>query len=74
MGQNPDSSPSPSGNAAGTDFSKAAEEQAPGLMREFLDFLLHNKKWWLTPIILVLLLVAVLLVFGGAAPFIYTLF
>ena len=41
---------------------------------EFLDFLLHNKKWWLTPIILVLLLVGLLAVFAatGVAPFIYT--
>ena len=47
-----------------------------GLLREFGDFLLHNKKWWLTPIILTLLLVGVLVVLGGtaAAPFIYTLF
>ena len=47
-----------------------------GIVREFIDFLLHNKKWWLTPIILVLLLVTVLIALSGsaAAPFIYTLF
>jgi len=58
------------------DFARQAEQQSPGLIREFWDFLKHNKKWWLTPIILVLLLFGVLLILGGtaAAPFIYTLF
>ncbi len=59
-----------------SDFARQAEEAPTGLMREFFDFLRHNKKWWLTPIILVLLLVGLIIVFGGsaAAPFIYTLF
>jgi hypothetical protein len=58
------------------DFVREAKEPQQGIVREFLDFLLHNKKWWLTPIILVLLLVTVLIVLSGsaAAPFIYTLF
>jgi len=60
----------------GTEFEREANESQQGIVREFLDFLLHNKKWWLTPIILVLLLVTVLIVLSGsaAAPFIYTLF
>lgn len=47
-----------------------------GLATEFLQFLKHNKKWWLLPIIVVFMLVSALLVLGGtaAAPFIYTLF
>ncbi len=58
-----------------TEFSKIADERDPGLLAEFWDFLIHNKKWWLTPIILVLLLMGVLVVLSGtaAAPFIYTL-
>jgi len=58
-----------------SDFSKIANEQDPGLLAEFWDFLLHNKKWWLTPIILVLLLMGLLVMLSGtaAAPFIYTL-
>jgi len=58
------------------DFARQAEEAPPGLLREFFDFLLYNKKWWLTPIVLVLLLLGVLVALGGstAAPFIYTLF
>ena len=58
------------------DSLQEAEQPQPGLVREFVDFLLNNKKWWLTPIILVLFLVGLLIVLGGtaAAPFIYTIF
>ena len=58
------------------EFEQCANQAQAGLVREFFDFLIHNKKWWLTPIILVLLLVGLLIVLGGtgAAPFIYTLF
>ena len=58
------------------DFALQAEEGQPGFFREFADFLLHNKKWWITPIIVVLLLVGVLVMWGGTAagPFIYALF
>lgn len=57
-------------------FAAGAQEQSTGLISEFLQFLKHNKKWWLLPILLVLLFVGVLVVLGGtaAAPFIYTLF
>ena len=60
----------------GSDFAGQAEEESSGLIKEFWEFLTHNKKWWLTPIIVVLLLVGVLIAVGGsaAAPFIYTLF
>ena len=59
-----------------SEFESAAKEEGAGFVREFVDFLKHNKKWWLLPIIVVLLLVAILAIFGGtaAAPFIYTLF
>lgn len=58
------------------DFADQAGQPAPGLLREFTDFLRHNKKWWLLPILLVLLLLGALIALGGtaAAPFIYTLF
>ena len=58
------------------DFANAADEAQPGFFAEFLDFLLHNQKWWITPILVVLLLVSMLLIYGtGAlAPFIYPLF
>ena len=46
-----------------------------GLVREFLEFLRFNKKWWLTPIVAVLMLVGILVAVGGsaAAPLIYTI-
>lgn len=68
--------PSPPSNAASEDFARQAEEPAPGLIAELVDFLRHNKKWWLTPIVVVLLLVAALIILGGtaAAPFIYPFF
>ncbi len=58
------------------DFSRQAQDDQPGFIREFTDFLLQNKKWWLAPIIVLLLLFGVLVILGGtgAAPFIYTLF
>ena len=64
------------GESSSVDFVEQASQQSPGLVSEFWDFLIHNKKWWLTPIILVLLLAGILVVLGGsaAAPFIYTLF
>ena len=57
-------------------FRQDAERSQTGIVREFWDFLRHNKKWWLTPIIVVLLLLGILIVLSGsaAAPFIYTLF
>ncbi len=58
------------------EFARHAEEQDPGLVREFIDFLGQNKKWWLLPIIVTLLLLGLIVAVGGtaAAPFIYTLF
>ena len=58
------------------EFARAADAPASGMAAELIDFLRHNKKWWLFPIILVLLLVGVLIVLSGtaAAPFIYPLF
>lgn len=59
---------------ASTDFEREAETSQPGLIAEFWDFLVHNKKWWLAPIIIVLLLAAALAIWGSSAfaPFIYT--
>ena len=67
--------PDKSGSRA-DEIARQAEEKPQGLLREYWEFLLHNKKWWLIPIIVALLLVGVLIIFGGsaAAPFIYTLF
>jgi hypothetical protein len=57
-------------------FEAGAQEESTNIVAELLQFLDHNKKWWLLPILIVLALVGVLVVLGGsvAAPFIYTLF
>ena len=64
------------GRSKADEFAEHAEAESQGLLAEYWDFLLHNKKWWLIPIVVALLLVGVLVIFGGsaAAPFIYTLF
>ena len=46
-------------------------------IKEFLDFLMERKKYWLLPIIIVLALFGVLIVLSqgsAVAPFIYTIF
>lgn len=59
-----------------TDFEAEAAQGRQGLVGEFIDFLKHNKKWWLLPIVLIFLGLGALVLLGGsaAAPFIYTLF
>lgn len=45
------------------------------LAREFLDFIVHNKAWWMTPIVVVLALMVGFIVFAESSPilpFIYT--
>ena len=55
------------------DFARQAEQAPPGLVAEFVDFLIHNKRWWLTPIIIILLLLglAAYLSVSPVAPFLY---
>ena len=48
-----------------------------GLIKEFGQFLIERKKWWLAPIAIMLLLLGALIVLteGSAlAPFIYSIF
>jgi hypothetical protein len=63
-------------NDAVSRFEEQSNEAQTGIVREFVDFLRCNKKWWLAPIIVVLVMVGLLIVLGSsaAAPFIYTLF
>ncbi len=47
------------------------------VLSEFVEFLKHEKKYWLVPIIVVFVLFGLLIVFSqssAVAPFIYTLF
>ena len=46
-------------------------------LKEFWDFLVERKKYWLLPIIIVLALFGILIVLSqgsAVAPFIYTIF
>jgi ATP-dependent Zn protease len=56
-------------------FADEAGRRRKGALGELVDFLRHNKKWWLAPIVIMLLLVGVLVVLGGTvlAPLIYPL-
>lgn len=47
------------------------------LVRDFISFIRHEKKWWLAPILVVLLLLGLFLVFASSSPlaaFLYPLF
>lgn len=58
------------------DLQSLADEAQPSLFVELIDFLKHNKKWWLLPILIVVGLFGVLAFMASTsvAPFIYTLF
>jgi len=58
------------------DFAAAAKEERKSFLREYMDFLIADKKYWMIPLSVVLLLLALVVVLGStaAAPFIYTLF
>jgi hypothetical protein len=46
-------------------------------VKEFFEFLMVRKKWWLAPIIIVLVLLGALIILtegSAVAPFIYALF
>lgn len=46
-------------------------------MREFWQFLMENKAWWITPTVVILLGLVALIVMtngGSIAPFVYSLF
>ncbi len=58
------------------EFEQLAQEDDPGIVREFVDFLRYNKKWWMTPIVVITLLLSLLAFLAAtpAAPFIYSFF
>lgn len=58
------------------DFQSLSENDDPSIVREFIDFLRTNKKWWLAPILITMLLLVGLAFLSAspAAPFIYSLF
>jgi len=38
------------------------------LAKEFLAFIIHEKKWWMIPLIAVLLLVGAMVFFASSSP------
>ena len=58
------------------DFEEASKRPPPSLVREFVEFLGEEKKWWIAPILIVLglLMLVAVLANSPAAPFIYSLF
>lgn len=63
-------------HSASSDFARQAEQSSPGLIQEFMQFLVENKKWWLIPILVAVGLITALAVFSSSplAPFIYPFF
>jgi uncharacterized membrane protein HdeD (DUF308 family) len=57
-------------------FEMLAREKRNTLIVEFLEFLKHNKKWWLLPIAIILLVMGLLAMLSSSAvsPFLYPLF
>ncbi|MEL7499464.1 MAG: DUF5989 family protein [Planctomycetota bacterium] len=57
-------------------FRELAQQPSASLVREFIEFLGANKKWWVAPIVIVLLVLSlfVLLTNSVIGPFIYVLF
>lgn len=57
-------------------FAEKADLPPVGFWREFAEFLVHNKKWWLIPLLLVLALLTLVVFLSGSplAPFIYPIF
>jgi len=71
-----DSSDDREPNTGQQSFQELTPAVDRGIVREFIEFLKYNKKWWLTPIMVVTLLLigAALLLPSPVAPFIYSLF
>lgn len=51
-------------------------EKLPLIIREYIQFLIENKVYWVTPIVILCLLLMLLAVLGDArmAPMVYTLY
>ena len=40
----------------------------PSLFRDFLDFVVQEKKWWMIPLVVVLLVLTAFILFAGGSP------
>lgn len=63
-------------NKKRNEFEQLKNKKQASLLREFIDFIFENKKWWMIPILIVFALIGLLAVLSstGAAPFIYPFF
>ena len=59
----------------GRQFAREAEQDPPGLLKEYWHFLCHSKKWYMIPTIVLLLLLGLLVALSasGLMPFIYAI-
>ena len=56
-------------------MSEPIPNERRGIAREFADFIVHNKAWWMAPIILVLAAMVAFILTAQSSPvlpFIYT--
>ena len=63
------------GTVEGHDVNEIIPNERRGLVREFADFIVHNKAWWMTPIIVVVAVMVALILFiyiYTVLTFIYT--
>jgi hypothetical protein len=58
------------------EFEQLKNESSAGIVREFWQFILENKTWWMMPIMISFSIFGVFIALAatGALPFIYTIF
>lgn len=59
-----------------TEFERLKLETPTGTVREFWQFIIENKSWWMIPILVVFSAFGVLIACGGSGilPYIYIMF
>ena len=59
-----------------SEFERLQHVPPPGLIREFGEFLIQSKKWWMIPLVLIILVIGLLasMLNSPAAPLIYPFF
>ena len=65
----------PDNDADRPDLASQVEKGSSNIVREFLGFMMSNKKFWLAPTIVLLLLAALVIVVAGTAvaPWLYAI-
>ncbi len=59
-----------------SEFEQLKNESSAGIVREFWQFILENKTWWMMPIMVVFGIFGVFIALAatGALPFLYTFY